>query len=90
MTGDKCFKINLADALTRLPGPQQENVVTVLEHGSLVTKLYTPGWRDSRSADDLVSLELRATAPICALTEVICAALALSLQLSLVAITAEP
>jgi len=49
MTGDKCFKINLADALTRLPGPQQENVVTVLEHGSLVTKLYTPRGNDPQT-----------------------------------------
>jgi mannose-6-phosphate isomerase-like protein (cupin superfamily) len=42
MTGDKCFKINFADALNRLPGPQQESVVTLFEHGSLVVKLYAP------------------------------------------------
>ncbi|HKP39161.1 MAG TPA: cupin domain-containing protein [Pyrinomonadaceae bacterium] len=49
MTGDNCFKINLADALTRLPGPQNENVVTVLERGSLVAKLYAPRGNDPQT-----------------------------------------
>src|SRR6185436_18802579 len=49
MTGDNCFKINLADALTRLPGPQNENAVTVLEHGSLVTRLYAPRGNDPQT-----------------------------------------
>jgi len=42
MSSDAVIKINLAEALQRLPGPQEENVVTVFEHGSLVTKLYAP------------------------------------------------
>jgi mannose-6-phosphate isomerase-like protein (cupin superfamily) len=42
MTGDNCFKINLEDALKRLPGPQKESVVTLFEHGSLIAKLYAP------------------------------------------------
>jgi mannose-6-phosphate isomerase-like protein (cupin superfamily) len=42
MSSDACIKINLAEAVRRLPGPQKENVVTVFEHGSLVTKLYAP------------------------------------------------
>jgi mannose-6-phosphate isomerase-like protein (cupin superfamily) len=42
MSGDDCFKIDLAAALERLPGPQAESVVTLFEHGSLVVKLYAP------------------------------------------------
>src|SRR5436853_2408066 len=42
MNSDACIKLNLAEALRRLPGTQKENVVTVFEHGSLVTKLYAP------------------------------------------------
>ena len=42
MNPDLCQKISLAEALRRLPGPQKENVVTLFEHGSLVTKLYAP------------------------------------------------
>ncbi len=42
MSSDACIKINLAEALRRLPGPQKENVVTLFEHGSLVAKLYAP------------------------------------------------
>lgn len=42
MTGDNCFKINLAEALKRLPGPQGEASVALFEHGSLVVKLYAP------------------------------------------------
>src|SRR2546422_6373798 len=49
MTGDNCFKINLSEALNRLPGPQDENVVTLFEHGSLVVKLYAPRGNDDRS-----------------------------------------
>jgi mannose-6-phosphate isomerase-like protein (cupin superfamily) len=49
MSGDNCFKISLAGALTRLPGPQNENVVTLLEHGSMVMKLYAPRGSDSQT-----------------------------------------
>lgn len=49
MTGNNCFKINLADALTRLPGPQDENSVTVFEHGSLVIRLYAPRGNDPQT-----------------------------------------
>ncbi len=42
MSSAACIKINLAEALRRLPGPQKENVVTLFEHGSLVIKLYAP------------------------------------------------
>lgn len=49
MTGDNCFKINLADALTRLPGPQGEKSVTVFEHGALVVKLYAPRGDDAQT-----------------------------------------
>ena len=49
MTGDNCYKINLRDALNRLPGPQNESVVTLLEHGSLVTKLYAPRGGDPQT-----------------------------------------
>lgn len=50
MTPDECHKINLADALNRLPGPQQEDVVTLFEHGSLVVKLYAPRGTDDQRA----------------------------------------
>lgn len=49
MTGDNCFRINLQDALTRLPGPQNERVVTIFEHGSLVTKFYAPVGSDPQT-----------------------------------------
>ena len=49
MIGDNCFKISLTDALTRLPGPQNENVVTLLEHGSMVMKLYAPRGSDPQA-----------------------------------------
>lgn len=42
MSTDTCRKINLSDALHRLPGPQNENSVSVFEYGSLVIKLYSP------------------------------------------------
>jgi mannose-6-phosphate isomerase-like protein (cupin superfamily) len=43
------LKTSLAEAVKRLPGPQQENVVTLFEHGSLVVKLYAPRGRDSQT-----------------------------------------
>ena len=49
MTGDNCFKINLEDALKRLPGPQKESVVTLFEHGSLIAKLYAPRGTDTQT-----------------------------------------
>lgn len=49
MSSDGCARINLADAIHRLPGPQQENVVTLFEHGSLVTKLYSPRVNDPQT-----------------------------------------
>jgi mannose-6-phosphate isomerase-like protein (cupin superfamily) len=35
-------KATTAEALARLPGPQGERFVTVLEHGSLLVELYAP------------------------------------------------
>ena len=49
MSSDACLKINLSDALRRLPGPQEENVVTLFEHASLVTKLYAPRVNDPQT-----------------------------------------
>lgn len=43
------LKTSLAEAVKRLPGPQQESVVTLFEHGSLVVKLYAPRGRDSQT-----------------------------------------
>jgi len=48
MSTDSCYAINFADALKRLPGPQQESVVTLFEHGSLVVKLYAPRGTDDQ------------------------------------------
>lgn len=42
-------KISLAEALDRLPGPQDELSVSVFEHGSLVVKLYTPRGNDDQT-----------------------------------------
>lgn len=42
-------KITLAEALDRLPGPQDERSVSVFEHGSLVVKLYTPHGNDDQT-----------------------------------------
>ena len=42
-------KITLAEALDRLPGPQNEQVVSVFEHGSLVVKLYAPRGQDPQT-----------------------------------------
>lgn len=56
MTLGKCFQLNLADALTRLPGPQGEKSVQLFEHGSMVIKLYAPRGTDtqtSHSQDEL-------------------------------------
>jgi len=49
MGTDSCARINLADAASRLPGPQKENLVTLFEHGSLVTKLYAPRVSDPQT-----------------------------------------
>ncbi len=49
MSSEACIKINLAEAMRRLPGPQKENVVTLFEHGSLVTKLYAPRVTDPQT-----------------------------------------
>jgi len=49
ITPNSCQKITLADALNRLPGPQDEPVVNVFEHGSLVVKLYTPRGDDAQT-----------------------------------------
>ena len=56
MTPDKCFQLNLADALQRLPGPQGERSVLLFEHGSMVIKLYAPLVTDTQrphSQDEL-------------------------------------
>ncbi len=49
MNPDSHQKFSLAGTLQRLPGPQDENVVTLFEHGSLVTKLYTPRVNDPQT-----------------------------------------
>ena len=49
MSSDASSKINLADALRRLPGPQNEDSVSLFEHGSLVIKLYAPRQTDSQT-----------------------------------------
>jgi mannose-6-phosphate isomerase-like protein (cupin superfamily) len=49
MSTDSCARINLAEATSRLPGPQKENIVTLFEHGSLVTKLYAPRVNDPQT-----------------------------------------
>lgn len=49
MTLDKCFQLNLADALTRLPGPQGELSVLLFERGSMVIKLYAPRGTDTQT-----------------------------------------
>lgn len=48
MNPDECFRINLSTSLPRLPGPQDEEVVTLFEHGSLVVKLYAPRGTDDQ------------------------------------------
>jgi mannose-6-phosphate isomerase-like protein (cupin superfamily) len=42
-------KISMAEALDRLPGPQDERSVGVFEHGSLVVKMYAPRGRDPQT-----------------------------------------
>ena len=49
MNSNDCRKINLADALRRLPGPQGESSVALFEHGSLVVKLYAPRGHDPQT-----------------------------------------
>jgi mannose-6-phosphate isomerase-like protein (cupin superfamily) len=49
MNPDSYPKTSLAEALRRLPGPQDENVVTLFEHGSLVVKLYAPRGSDPQT-----------------------------------------
>jgi mannose-6-phosphate isomerase-like protein (cupin superfamily) len=44
-----CHKINLGEALDRLPGPQGERSVGLFEHGSLVVKLYAPRGHDPQT-----------------------------------------
>ena len=39
----------VAEALARLPGPQGERFVSVLEHGSLVVELYAPRENDPQT-----------------------------------------
>ena len=46
ITPDSCKKLTLGEALNRLPGPQGERSVSLLEHGSLVVKLYAPRGND--------------------------------------------
>lgn len=50
MTSDECQKIDFADALRRLPGPQGEHNVELFEHGSLVIKLSRPRGPDLQTA----------------------------------------
>src|SRR5713226_7252270 len=49
MSNNGCQRINLAEALNRLPGPQGERSVAVFEHGSLVVKLYAPRGDDDQT-----------------------------------------
>jgi mannose-6-phosphate isomerase-like protein (cupin superfamily) len=49
ITTNSCKKISLAEALARLPGPQDEVSVSVFEHGTLVVKLYTPRGNDEQT-----------------------------------------
>jgi mannose-6-phosphate isomerase-like protein (cupin superfamily) len=49
MSNDEFGKINLADALRRLPGPLNEDSVSLFEHGSLVVKLYAPRGTDTQT-----------------------------------------
>lgn len=49
MTLDKCFQLNLTDALARLPGPQGEHSVLLFEHGSMRIKLYAPRGTDTQT-----------------------------------------
>ena len=49
ITPDSCQRIDLAEALTRLPGPQGERSVQLYEHGSLVLKLYAPQGGDPQT-----------------------------------------
>ena len=69
MTGDSDFKINLADALKRLPGPQGEKSVLLFEHGSLRIKLYAPRGSDPQtphSQDEIYVVALGTGEFVCA------------------------
>src|SRR6476469_4456751 len=48
-TTNSCKKITLDEALSRLPGPQGEDAVSLFDHGSLVVKLYTPRAQDQQT-----------------------------------------
>ena len=76
MSSDEFGKINLADALRRLPGPQQETSVSLFEHGSLVVKLYAPLGRDSQtphSRDEVYVIARGAGEFVCGETRQPCA-----------------
>jgi mannose-6-phosphate isomerase-like protein (cupin superfamily) len=49
MSDNNCGKLKLDEALNRLPGPQGERSVALLEHGSLVVKLYAPRGNDPQT-----------------------------------------
>ena len=49
MSSSNYYKINLSDVSKRLPGPQNEDVVALFEHGSLVVKLYAPRGSDPQT-----------------------------------------
>lgn len=49
MTPQSCQKVTLAQALSRLPGPQGERSVALFEHGSLVVKVYAPRGNDTQT-----------------------------------------
>lgn len=37
-----CARLDLAEALNRLPGPNGERFTTIFEHGSLLVEIYAP------------------------------------------------
>ena len=49
MSDNVCRKLELDEALKRLPGPQGEGSVALFEHGSLVVKLYAPRGSDPQT-----------------------------------------
>jgi mannose-6-phosphate isomerase-like protein (cupin superfamily) len=49
MSNNDFQKLNVEDALKRLPGPQGEQSVALFEHGSLVVKLYAPRGNDPQT-----------------------------------------
>jgi len=48
-TPKACQKITLSEGLNRLPGPQGERFISLLEHGSLVVELYAPRGNDPQT-----------------------------------------